>query len=124
MQQSQSSSSYMYPSSPTPNVPLYDSGYSSFGYSTPSPTSFHFSTCPYSNDSFYMPSQQCKLIFENENNYSNILSFVDPSYYSPIPYSMHQPSQSFISSTPLPSSNVCLAPSTQVSFTLFSISNS
>ncbi len=62
MQQSQSS--YMYPTSPIPSLSLYDSGYSSFGYSTPSPTpSFHFSSCPYSNESFYMPSQPCKFIF-------------------------------------------------------------
>ncbi len=63
MQQSQSSSSYIYPSSPTPTMSLYDSGYTSFDYSSPSPTSFHLTSCPYSNESFYMPVQSCKLIF-------------------------------------------------------------
>ncbi|CAF0721939.1 unnamed protein product [Adineta steineri] len=96
MQQSQSSSSsYMYPSSPTSDLSLYDSAYSSYVYSSPPPpsSSFHFSSCPYTNDSFYMPSQTY------------------PSYYSPTPYPMTQYSEPFASSTPVPISNVCLIPS-------------
>ncbi|UJR37810.1 hypothetical protein I4U23_030500 [Adineta vaga] len=96
MQHSQASTPYMYPTSPTPNLPLYDSAYSSFGYSSPAPTSssssFHFSSCPYSNESYYMPSQY-------------------PLYYSPTAYSMPQYSEPFASSTPIQSSNVCLASS-------------
>ncbi|CAF0991656.1 unnamed protein product [Rotaria sp. Silwood1] len=103
MQQSQapssSSSSYMYPSSPTPGLPLYDSGYSSYaGYSSPSSSSYHYSTCPYSNnESFYMPSETYL------------------PYYSPPSQIMHQPPQPFASSTPVQSSNVCLIPSIKVS---------
>ncbi len=46
------SSSIIYPSS---HLSFYDSGYSS--------PSFHFSSCPYSNDSYYLlPSHSCKLL--------------------------------------------------------------
>ncbi|CAF0899552.1 unnamed protein product [Adineta ricciae] len=95
MQPSQSSTPYMYPSSPTSNVPFYDSAYSSFGYASPAPSPFHFSSCPYSNDSYYMPSQ----------HYS--------SYYSPASYSLPQYSEPFAASTPVQPSNVCLVPSTK-----------
>ncbi|CAF1504388.1 unnamed protein product [Rotaria sordida] len=100
MQQSQpssSSSSYMYPSSPTPSLSVYDSGYSSYDYSSPSTCSFHHSTCPYSNnESFYIPSQPYL------------------PYYSPTTHIMPQPPQPFASSTPVQSSNVCLVPSIKV----------
>ena len=62
MQQSPASS-YNYPSSPASTHPLYDSGYSTFNYSSPTPSPFHFSSCPYSNDSYYTTSPTCKSIF-------------------------------------------------------------
>ncbi len=73
MQQSQSSS-YIYPSSPTPTMPFYDSGYTSFDYSSPSPAPFHFTSCPYSNESFCMPVQSCKFIVFI-NDYFNLWFF-------------------------------------------------
>lgn len=49
------------------------------------------------------------------NLYLHPFFVLDPSYYCPTPYSMPENSpQSFISSTPVHSSNVCLLPSTQV----------
>lgn len=110
-----SQSPYMYPSSPTPSSSFYDSGYSSFGYTTSTPTSssFHFSSCPYSNDSFYMPVQPCKFIIKFKNNIHTI-SISDPSYYSPTSYPMHEYSQPLISSTPVQSSNVCPIPTIKV----------
>ena len=114
MQQSPSSSNYMYPSSP---MPLYDSGYTSFDYSSPSPTPFHFSSCPYSNESFYMPLQPCEYSIAVKDNPLRLMFYLDPSYYCPTPYSMpeHSPSQQpFISSTPVQPSNVYSLPSTKV----------
>ncbi|CAF1279288.1 unnamed protein product [Rotaria magnacalcarata] len=93
MQQSQPSSSYMYPSSPTPSVPLYDSGYSSYGYTSPSPYSLHYSTCPYANnESYYIPAQPYM------------------PYCSPASETIQQIPQPFASSTPNQQSNVCLVP--------------
>jgi hypothetical protein len=66
-----------------------------------------------------MPTQSCKLIFQYKILF--IYFFIsDPSYYSPTAYSMPEYQQPFASSTPLPSSNVCLVPLTKVRFKLFS----
>jgi hypothetical protein len=45
---------------------------------------------------------------------------LDGSYYSPTSYPMHEHSQSFISSTPVPLSNISLVPVTKVRLELFS----
>ncbi|CAF1467668.1 unnamed protein product [Adineta steineri] len=71
----QQSSSFIYPSSPSSNLSFSDSGYSS--------PSLHFSSCPYSNESFYLP----------------------PSHSYPLSSSIYD--QSVVNSTPISSFKNC-----------------